>query len=194
MKEDIPQDNPNFEDRKAFFEKANGGPVEINGRTLWNIRADNPYFPYYLIGEDRDAFELLTIKLDNNHLPKIVQKRQEREVDDSQHLRDLVEETGDEFLGILVKLSTKSGMSSQLIKRYGEKKRGEISCLLDGEKAYEEIRHTTNVFYQTKNFTDIPSSDRDTALGKMKMLQLITDDTERQRKALEDPIIGFEKK
>jgi len=106
-------------------------------------------------------------------------------------LREVVEATGDPFLGILTKLYTKEGMSSQLVLRYDAKKRGEIKELLEGEKEYEEARHSLHVFYQTKNFCDLPNNLRQESLIAMQDLQKISDEGERQKIAERHPILGL---
>jgi hypothetical protein len=108
------------------------------------------------------------------------------------YMREAAMATGDPFLGLLLKLYTEEGMSSQLIRRSGERARGDIPDLLPGEQDYEESRHALHVFYQTKSFVDIPPTQRERALEEMLRLRDVLDEQDRQLQAGTHPLFGLD--
>lgn len=221
MKSEREPSQPNFELRKALVARISSNTLVKHGdTTLRNVLPNNAYFPHFLNGENIETGERVTIRLDDNQLPIVLEgqkdeysvlqpkaKKLEPSVISYQatppepsedllnrNLREMVEATGDPFLGILTKIHTKDGMSSQLILRYGAKKRGEIKELLAGEKDYEEARHALHIFYQTRNFCDLPSDLREQALKDMLNFKSIVNAKERQTVAEKHPIFGLKPK
>ncbi len=199
--------SPNFKKRKALIQSIDTGSIIRHAnRTVRYSHTNNPYFPSFIFGTDTTTNAWVTIELDDDNLPLVISSTLSSAAPPSksiQHdqkphwppqskkppkddgglnkaLREIVEATGDPFLGILVKLHTSDGMSSQLIKRFEAKKRREISDLLPGEKQYEEARHSLHVFYQTKNYCEIPEPQRQNALRDMKAMEQIVSETARQ--------------
>ena len=210
--------SPNFKKREALIQSIDTGSIIRHGnRTVKYSHTNNPFFPIFIYGTDTDTNALVTIELDDDDLPLVISSTLSSAAPPStnvQHdqeppwpprsakppkddgglnkaLQEIVEATGDPFLGILVKLHTSAGMSSQLIKRFEAKRRREISELLPGEKEYEEIRHTLHVFYQTKNYCEIPKEQRQNALRDMKAMEQIASEEARQAYAQMHYIFGL---
>lgn len=200
---------PNFEKRKEFAQLIKlGTRVRVGDKILRNVSVDNTFFPNWLYGINDATGASETIRLQEDILPTILnrseaaaatappltRRNQQAELEDDHNieaLHKLVEVTGDPMLGILVKLNTKKGMSSQLIARWDAKKRGEIQELLPGEEMYERTRHDLHIFYQTTNYCDLPESVRDQAIEQMRDLGNIEDENARQEAARKTPIFGL---
>ena len=221
MKSEKEPSQPDFDSRKALIARISDNTLVRQGNvTIRNVHPNNPYFPYFLYGENVETGESTSIRLDDDQLPILfeddrtekfksqspkniepsgtdrssISATESRDDILNRNLREIVEATGNPFLGILAKLYTEKGMSSQLIKRFDEKKRGEIKELLPNEKEYEETRHKVHVFYQTRNFCDLPSESRVLALSDMNQLENIADEKERQVVAEKHPLFGLKPK
>lgn len=180
---------------------------------------NNALFPFYLHGINADTGAPDSIRLIDGDLPTVIRQEppqtsfragaDRRSTDptenrydsgkdyDSQRtrdLQDLVEATGDPLLGILVKIHTRRGMSSQLIMRWDQKARGEINELLPGERAYEEERHALHVYYQTEHYCALAPEIRARALEGMRRLAAIPGESDRQRVAETHPLFGLKRK
>lgn len=201
MREGEPR-QPNFEARKAFVEQLQPGDiVELDGVKIRFKSVDNKYFPFFIYGTDAKTGESRALRLQDGSLPVILERQPvsktpapARSASTNREMQDAVLAVGDPLFGLLVKLSSPGGMSSQLIKRSMDKRPGESVELLPGERDYEDARHELHVYYQTKNFVDIPPSQREQALAEIQALSTIEDIQDRQDHALYMPLLGLRPK
>lgn len=66
---------PNFELRKALIAQFHNKLVSYNNNILKNIYPDNRYFPHFLYGEDVETGEMVTIKLEDDRLPAVIEDK-----------------------------------------------------------------------------------------------------------------------
>jgi hypothetical protein len=150
MKPEAQPRQPNFEFRKAGVAKIGKSDlVKYQGVTLENVFVDNQFFPHFLYGIDTNTQQSVAIELNDHEQPQILnreklvgpklgeqKKTSEHSTKPStksqesggdflnRNLKEIVQATGDPYIGLLTKVYTEGGMSSQLIKRYDAQKRG----------------------------------------------------------------------
>jgi hypothetical protein len=190
---------PNFEARKAFVEQLKPGDVvALDGVKIRFKSVNNRLFPFFIYGTDVQTGESRALRLQDESLPIVLEQVAEppptRSASMDREMQDAALAVGDPLFGLLVKLSAPGGMSSQLIKRSLDKRPGASVELLPGERDYEDARHELHVYYQTKNFVDIPPAEREQALREMRALSEIIDLKDRQDYALYSPLFGLRAK
>lgn len=154
MKETFPPP-PDFESRRTYIQNIKEGVlIESEGATLKVKSVDNEYFPHWIYATNVETGESKSVRLVDGFLPTIIEATPSIETpalslgggsSEATHtnmeayMQEAALATGDPMFGLLVKLYTTQGMSSQLILRSGERARGEITDFLPESKNMKRL-------------------------------------------------------
>ncbi len=107
---------------------------------------------------------------------------------------ELIRFDGDPRIGVFTKFRNgKNGVSSQLVNRYEALARGDIESFLSGEVEYEVARYELEVYYETRNYCDIPPELREMALNQMLALGDMQNVIERKVSASQSRVLSRER-